>query len=60
METWRTELTSFGEDVGDLRLRRGVFQEGALLPLLFVIALIPLTLLLRKARSSGEFKNGKK
>ena len=43
--------------MGEVRLRRGIFQGDALLPLLFLTALIPITLILRKARSSHEFKN---
>ena len=58
-ELWRTELRSFGEDLGEVRLRRGIFQRHSLLPLLFVIMLIPLTLILRKARSYA-FENGEK
>ena len=60
MERWRTELTSFGEGLAEVRLRRRIFQGDALSPLLFVTALIPMTLVLKKARSLYKFKNGEK
>ena len=50
MSSWRTELTSSGEMLGSVRIRRGIFQGDSLSPLLFVICMIPLTCVLRKAR----------
>ena len=60
MDTWRTELTSCGENIGEVRIRRGIFQGDSLSPLLFVVALIQMTLTLRKARFAYEFQNGEK
>ena len=57
MKKWTTELTSNGEVLGEVKIRRGIFQGDSLSPLLFVVALIPLTLLLRKIKQSYEFKN---
>ena len=37
---WKTELTSCGESLGYVQIRRGIFQ--------FVLCLIPLSLVLRK------------
>ena len=51
MSSWRTELTSSGEMLGSVRIRRGIFQGDSLSPLLFVICMIPLTCVLRKARA---------
>ena len=50
MDSWRTGLTSCGENIGEVRIRTGIFQGDSLSPLLFVVALIPMTLILRKAR----------
>ena len=48
MQAWKVELTSCGESLGDVNIRRGIFQGDSLLPLLFVFCLIPLTLVQRK------------
>ena len=60
MKKWRTELTSCSEVLGEVNIRRGIFQGDSLSPLLFVVALIPLTLVLRKAKSSYELSNREK
>ena len=49
MKTWKTELTSSGERLGVIHIRRGIFQGDSLSPLLFVLCMIPLTLMLRKS-----------
>ncbi|XP_068684755.1 uncharacterized protein [Montipora foliosa] len=36
MKTWKTELTSSGESLGVIHIRRGIFQGDSLSPLLFV------------------------
>ena len=47
------------EPVGDVNIRRGVFQCDSLSPLLFVLSLmiIPLTLVLRKTKGCYEWGN---
>ena len=58
MKEWSTMLTSCGEDMGEVKLSRGIFQGDSLSPLMFVIAMIPLTLALRKMyefKASYEF-----
>ena len=57
MAQWKTELTSRGESLGHVDIRRGIFQGGRLSPLLFVICLIPLSLVLRKVKAAYEFKD---
>ena len=56
MESWKTELTSSGESLGQVNIRRGIFQRDSLSPLLFVICMIPLSLVLRKVKAGYEFR----
>ena len=56
MSTWRTNLESNGEVLGEVSIKRGIFQ-GGLSPLLFVMAMMRLTQVLRNSRPGYEFKN---
>ena len=51
METWRVELTEGGKIWAKLKIHRGIFQEGTLSPLSFVIEMVPLSHILRKCRA---------
>ncbi|CAB4018161.1 Hypothetical predicted protein, partial [Paramuricea clavata] len=55
MENWKTELTSSGESLGNVNIRRGIFQGDSLSPLIFVMCMIPLSLILRKEKVGYEF-----
>ena len=44
---WRTTLTCCGVVLGDVEIYRGIFQGKSLSPILFVIALMPLSYLLQ-------------
>ena len=48
IETWRVELTAGGRSIAETKNQRGIFQEVALSPLLFIIAMMPLNHILRK------------
>ena len=37
IENWRTELTTCGEPLGSVNIRRGIFQGDSLPPLLFIL-----------------------
>ena len=43
MESWKTQLTACGKDLGEVFIRRGIFQGDSLSSLLFVIAMLPLS-----------------
>ena len=42
MKTWREELTSRRKSLAEAKIQRGIFPGDALLPLLLVIAMMPL------------------
>ena len=58
MNQWNTELTASGKNLGNVKIRRGIFQDDSLSPLLFVLAMIPMSLVLRKIKMS--YSLGKK
>lgn len=55
MKEWKTELTSGGEVLGEVRIKRGIFQGDSLSPLLFVMVLIPLTMVLKSTGLGYRF-----
>ena len=48
MQTWRVELTAGGRALAEAKIQRGIFQEDALSPLLFIIVMMPLNHKIRK------------
>ena len=48
MRNWNTILTSSGIRLAEVNIRRGIFQGDSLSPLLFVVAMIPMTKVLQK------------
>jgi len=42
--------------LGQVDIRGGIFQGDSLLPLLFIVMLLPLTLVLRKMRLAKDMK----
>lgn len=48
---WKTVLTSGGTVLGQVDIKRGIFQGDTLSPLLFKVIMFPLTLVLRRMRA---------
>ena len=57
METWRVEPTAGKKSLAEAKIQRGIFQEDALSPSLFIIAMMPLNHILRKC--TAEYKLSK-
>lgn len=57
MATWWTVLECKGEELGEVKIRRGIFQGDSFSPLLFVMARIPLTSILRKGKPGYVYEN---
>ena len=52
-------LCAGNSELGEVDIKRGIFEGDSLSPLVFVLALIPLSLILRKAKAAYEFSGGK-
>ena len=52
-------LCSGNSELGDVEIKRGFFQGDSLFPLVFVLALIPLSLISRKAKAAYKFSESK-
>ena len=46
MEKWKVMLCSGNSELGEVEIKQGIFQGYSLSPLVFVLALIPLSLIL--------------
>ena len=51
MQQWRLSLMANGEDLGEVNVKRGIFQGDSLLPLLFVLSMVSLSLILKKVNA---------
>ena len=52
MEMWKVMLCSGNSELGEVEIKRGIFQGDSLSTLVFVLALIPLSLILKKAKAA--------
>ena len=59
MEKWKVMLCSGNSELGEVEIKQGIFQGDSLSPLVFVLALILLNLILRKAKTAYEFSESK-
>ena len=56
MKIWKTDLTINNMLIGECNIQRGIFQGDSLSPLLFVIAMIPLSRMLNKLRCGYQLE----
>ena len=59
MEKWKVMLCSGNSELGEVEIKRDIFQGDSLSRLVFVLALIPLSLILRKVKAAYEFSESK-
>ena len=59
IEKWKVMLILGNFEFGEVEIKRGIFQGDSLSLLVFVLALIPLSLILRKAKAGYEFSESK-
>ena len=56
IEKCKVKLCSENSELGEVEIKGGIFQGDSLSPLVFVLALIPLSLILRKAKAAWVFR----
>ena len=59
MEKWKVMLCSGNSELGVVEIKRGIFKGDSLSPLVFALALIPLSWILRKVKAAYEFSESK-
>ena len=59
MEKWKEILCSENSELDEVEIKRGIFQGESLSLLVFVLALIQLSLILRKVKAAYEFSESK-
>ena len=60
MEKWKVMLCSENCKLGEVEIKRGIFQGDSVSPLVFVLSpLIPLSLILRKTKAAYKFSERK-
>ena len=59
MEKRKVMLCSGNSELSEVEIKRRLFQGDSLFPLMFVLALIPLSLISRKAKAAYEFSETK-
>ena len=58
MPNWKTILTSSGTRLAEVNIRIGIFQGDSLIPLLFIVAIIPMTRVLKIKEVGYQLKKG--
>ena len=59
IEKWKVMLCSGNSELGEVEIKRGIFQGDSLSPLVFALALISFSLILREAKAAYEFSERK-
>ena len=54
MKHWKTTLTVSGTTLAEINIKRGIFQGDSLSPLLFIVSMIPMTMILRKTEKGYQ------
>ena len=57
MELWKTQITINNELIGECNIRRGIFQGDSLSPLLFIIAMLPLSTILNNTNKGYKLNS---
>ena len=60
IEKWEVMLCSGNSELGEVEIKQGIFQGDSLPPLVFVLALIPLILILSRPRQDMSFQKAKR
>jgi len=60
MGSWNPTLTSGGKHLANINIKRRIFQGDALSPLLFCVAINPLSYILRDVKQGYTLKTGHK
>ena len=60
IEKWNVMLCSGNSELGEVEIRRVIFQGDSLSPLVFVLALIPLSLIFERRRQYMSFQKSKR
>ena len=58
MPNWKTILTISGTRLAEINIRRGIFQGDSVSPLLFIVAVIPMTSILERIEVGYQLKKG--
>ena len=59
MKAWRVDITCNYQSLGGVDIKQGIFLGDSVSPLLFVLCLIPLTVILHKSESAYQFSGNK-
>ena len=60
IKKWRVILCAGNSELGEADIKGGIFQGDSLSPLTFVLALILLSLILKKAKAAFEFSGNRR
>ena len=56
LQQWRLSLMANVEDLGAINMKRRIFQGDSLLPLLFVLSMVPLSLIPKKVNTCYKWE----
>ena len=56
MQQWSLLLMANGKDLREVNVKRGIFHGDRLLPLLFVLSMVPMSLILKKVNACYEWR----